>query len=555
MCTRSCKPSTESLSIIVEHGIRQICDGNSGGHFPIDSFGKNAGIYAPSPTLKSMADSIPTAVMFSRGVAQRVQRRRSGLWLQWFVVFLLATQIPLLFLDQIAAVLGAAGGPLRVLLRTVPYLGSLLLLFLIPGRALRHPATLAAIIVLVIMGVSWFHPTTNSPISGTAQAVLYLAILAPLFWVPRLQIDLAIFRRVVLILWGFHTISAAVGILQVYFPGQFQPSLSTALLAQGEVYVESLQMTTASGQQVFRPMGLTDHPGGAAVAGFNAVLFGMGFLLIRSQPWMKLGAVGSMAVGLAAIYLSQVRSTLVLTIVCVLVFAAALAVRGRMNKVAVLLPAVVGVAVLSFAWAVALGGASVLSRLATLTEDSPTEVYQSNRGHFLTYTFNYLLPEYPLGAGLGRWGMMNTYFGDNSDPDRAVMWVEIQWTGWLLDGGAPLILAYVAALLAAVWTMWRISGMRNSAINGEGLSVWGALLFAYNIGVIAVTFNYPIFTGTGGMEFWMLNAALFTAAAHAGRTERAARRVSRPGSASEVGLQFMPDGRAASALAARRLSE
>ena len=37
-------------------------------------------------------------------------------------------------------------------------------------------------------------------------------------------------------------------------------------------------------------------------------------------------------------------------------------------------------------------------------------------------------------------------------------------------------------------------------------------MLAYDVGAVALTFNYPLFIGQGGMEFWLLNAALFTAA-------------------------------------------
>jgi hypothetical protein len=97
--------------------------------------------------------------------------------------------------------------------------------------------------------------------------------------------------------------------------------------------------------------------------------------------------------------------------------------------------------VATFTWAVAIGGESTLERLSSLVSDRADAVYQQNRGHFLEDTINVLLPQYPLGAGLGRWGMMNSYFGDKSNPLTQQIWVEIQWTGWLLDGGVPLIIA------------------------------------------------------------------------------------------------------------------
>jgi hypothetical protein len=119
----------------------------------------------------------------------------------------------------------------------------------------------------------------------------------------------------------------------------------------------------------------------------------------------------------------------------------------------------------------------------------------------LQHTINNLLPQYPLGAGLGRWGMMNNYFGDNTYLDSQPIWVEIQWTGWLLDGGVPLIIAYVAALYFACITAWQIAINRKFG----DFSLWGGL-------VLAITFNYPIFNSQGGMELWLLNGALFVAA-------------------------------------------
>jgi hypothetical protein len=44
------------------------------------------------------------------------------------------------------------------------------------------------------------------------------------------------------------------------------------------------------------------------------------------------------------------------------------------------------------------------------------------------------------------------------------------------------------------------------------LWIWAAVIVAYDFGALAVTFNYPLFIGQGGMEFWLLNAALFTGA-------------------------------------------
>jgi hypothetical protein len=64
--------------------------------------------------------------MARRGVA-------GSTWIVGFVVFLLSSQLALVFLDQLALVIGGTG-PLRMLVRSATYAASLLLLFLIPRR-------------------------------------------------------------------------------------------------------------------------------------------------------------------------------------------------------------------------------------------------------------------------------------------------------------------------------------------------------------------------------------------------------------------------------------
>ena len=149
---------------------------------------------------------------------------------------------------------------------------------------------------------------------------------------------------------------------------------------------------------------------------------------------MRAACFGSMMFGMMVIYLSQVRSVLVLAAVSILVFGVVLAWQKEFAKVGTL--ATIGMIVVlgSLALAIAVGGESVTSRLETLVEDRASEVYYANRGRFLEETVDELLPRYPFGAGMGRWGMMNMYFGDNTNIDRSNIWVEIQWTGWLLDG-------------------------------------------------------------------------------------------------------------------------
>jgi hypothetical protein len=387
------------------------------------------------------------------------------------------------------------------------FASSIVMLFVLQKRGAQHPSTAPAFWILGIVFLSLFYPTTNM-VAGIAQAAMYLAILAPIFWASRLKIELPALHKIILVLWAFYTLSATFGVLQVYFPGRFQPNLSAVYASMDKGYIADLSITTTKGERVLRPMGLTDTPGGAATAGFYAVLFALGLFVTDSRMWMKCAAIGSMMVGTMCLYLCQIRSILVMAAICVIVFGGLLAWKGRLAKISSLAIVLVAVVFGSFSWAVSLAGDSVYGRLSTLVASSPTEVYYKSRGIFLEYTVNEILPEYPLGAGLGRWGMMSSYFGASGDPSQKGIYVEIQWTGWILDGGAALALAYVAAIFMTTLMGWKI--MKNS--KGEDMAVWGALLIAYNVGAFAITFNYPYFASQGGMEFWLLNAIIFSAA-------------------------------------------
>lgn len=414
-------------------------------------------------------------------------------------------------LIQIACQLGLLVGPagmVRVALRSAGFVGSLMLLLLLPARGPKHPAFGWAIASLVMLGLGFLQPTTHI-VAGLAQFAMCLAIVGPLFWVPRLAASQAVLRRILAILWGFHSLSAAVGVLQVYFPGRFQPKLSQVIEQQG-VYADGLKIVLANGEEVWRPMGLTDVPGGAAMAGLYAIVLGSGFFLTSRSGIVRLAAVGSTLLGLFCIYLSQVRSILVVTGVCILALLSLLAQRGDLRRLLGLALAGACVVVIGTLWAFSVGGESVNRRLTTLVEDRPTEVYYRNRGVFLEDTLLHRLPEFPLGAGLGRWGMMYQYFGDRDDLQSPVLHAEIQWTAWVYDGGVPLLLCYAAALLTTCWVTWRI----GSRPGKDPLTLWTVVILAYDLGALAITFNYPLFNGQGGMEFWLLNATLFTAATY-----------------------------------------
>lgn len=246
------------------------------------------------------------------------------------------------------------------------------------------------------------------------------------------------------------------------------------------------------------------------MAGLYAIVFGLGFLVAARHPLQVVAGLASLPVGLFCIILSQVRSALVVAGILAVALVGVLVAARRYAAAARVTVVVPAVAAGAFIWAVALGGQATIDRFKTLLEGS--EVYYKSRGIFLEETVTEHVPEYPFGAGLGRWGMMLTYFGDSSNPNAAPLWVEIQWTGWVFDGGVPLTLAYMAALAAAVVATVRVA----LYCPDPWLAGWAELIVAYDVAALAITFNATPFAGQTGLEFWLLNATVFAAGRTAG---------------------------------------
>ena len=422
-------------------------------------------------------------------------------WLIFYYVVQIACQLALL----VTWLSGA-----RLFFRSTSYVISLILLAVTAGRttAGRQPAARLALVTLAILGLEIFHPQTESAIGALATIAMYAAILGPLFWAPRLALDVKWFRRLVFMIWGFQSLSALFGALQVYFPDTFHSSVSAAL---EESYVSSLQITLSNGERILRPSGLTDIPGGAAVGGTYAILLALGLWTDEPKRWLRVCLAASIAIGMFVVYICQIRSLVVMIAISIVATGLTNGLSGRVRRFAstsVLLGAIASVA---FVAAVAVGGEDVTRRLSTLIASSPTEVYYTNRGIFLEHTLFDLLPQYPLGAGLARWGMVANYFGV-TDP-ATFIYVEIQWTGWLLDGGVVLIFVYCLMLGVTIGAVWRLAQSSSDTKGGAAIATWAAALIGYDLGTVALTFNFPAFMSGFGMDFWLLNAALLTVAA------------------------------------------
>lgn len=434
--------------------------------------------------------SVPqTGVTTSAGTVASGRSRRLGssAWVFGYVAIQFACQVALLTKEL---------APARVVFRSAVFGASLLFLFVVPGSSRSpHPVRSMALAIMTIVTLAAFNPEGGSPLAVAAHWAMYLSVLAPLFWIARLDIGEKTLGQLMLLLWGFHTASAVVGVLQVYYPGQFQPALTTFITEK-----QALVLRLASGDLVVRPTGLTGVPGGAASSGAFAALFGIGVVLTRPFAGARGFAMISMIAGMMCIYLAQVRSALVLLGVCFIVVVALLALSGRVPRAAWLLVIAAVVVVVGFDLAFDLGGENMTNRLRTLVQYDPATVYRSNRGIMIEDALTNILPTYPFGVGLGQWGMVFLYFGSGEQRFGA----EVQWVGWLLDGGFLLVLAYTAALVTVVGYTIRAS---VRATSGDR-SAWAAVITAYNIGVFALCFSYVPFMSAAGLEIWLLNAVL-----------------------------------------------
>jgi hypothetical protein len=371
-----------------------------------------------------------------------------------------------------------------------------------------------------------FHPTTNSLIAGAAQVMLYLCVMAPLFWVPSLVRDSRHLVRLLSILLVCNGINAAVGILQVYDPDRWMPAEISKVVMES-YDISSLSYTRSDGKVIIRPPGLSDSPGAVCGPSFVAALLGLSFCVSPISAWKKGLCLAFGLAGITAIYLSLVRTSLLIVAGSLLIYLGTLVLQNNLRKAAWFLVLISTIAFLSFSGAVLLGGESIVKRFETLIEDDPITVYYSaGRGGQLEGAFTNYLFDYPLGAGLGRWGMMRYYFGNPWSRHSPALWAELQFPAWILDGGIILTVLYCSALLATALYEYRLA----CAPGNSSLSSWAAIVFAINGGTLGLIFGFTPFTTQIGMQYWFLAGAL----AGAARAEIAARRPAIRDQRSEV---------------------
>ena len=386
---------------------------------------------------------------------------------------------------------------LRLPLRVGVYGISLAALLLVRGRGTPHPAAKVVWLIMLVLGLGLLIPG-GGIVAAIAQCTLYVATAAPLIWAGRLKIDRKTFRAALLIIWAFHTASAGLGVLQVKYPGRFDGAVSENY---DDYFIGAMTITIADGTKLMRPKGLTDTAGGAGASGVSAAILAIGVLLTARNPLMQAAAVLSMIVGLFSIYLSNGRTNIVLVAVALIAASFVLLRRNDQPRLVLLAGVATIVTIVGTTLAFAIGGSATFDRFATLTAEPASEVVYKNRGTFLEGLLKEDIFKYPLGAGAGRWGMMNGYFGNPA----AALWAEMQWQALLYDGGIQLILLYIWLLTSLLWNAWKI------ALNSPDreLSCWATAIFSFTLATVAASFVYPIYVKQAAVEVFLLNACLY----------------------------------------------
>lgn len=356
--------------------------------------------------------------------------------------------------------------------------------------------------VMALLAIMLFHPLTPSLTGGFAQIAVYFAVMAPLFWAPVFVRTPEHLARILWILLLCSGCNAIVGVLQVYDP-RFLPAEFSRVITGNEVAMGSVTFIGRNGDRLMRPPGLFDTPGAVAGPAMSAALLGLIFATSGIAAWKRLLALTLAVAGLSAIYLSQVRISLVMTLLMMGIYTFTSFRQGRLGRASQFGILAGAIVVGGFIIALALGGSVIRDRVMTLIGADPITVYQGARGAQLTMTFGQMLYEHPLGAGVGRWGMAAAYFG-NFTHLSAPLWAEIQFTGWMIDGGVLMIALYCGALVVAAATQWKLAMLKAY----PRLNTCAATVLSANLGTGLLIFSFTPFVTQIGIQYWFLAGAL-----------------------------------------------
>jgi hypothetical protein len=348
------------------------------------------------------------------------------------------------------------------------------------------------------------HPFTSSTLAGLAQFVLYLSVIAPIFWAGTFVRTPEHLARLLALLLICNGLNALVGVLQVYDPSRWMPPEMSRIMSESIYGLGTVTYRGPDGRMIVRPPGLFDTPGAVAGPGMYAALLGLVFASSAIAWWKRIAALAASFAGIAAIYLSQVRVSLIVSILMFGAYFAVLMVQARKSRAVFFGGIAAGIVVATFSFALTLGGESIAERTFTLFAQDPVALYAGSRGGQLSYTFGEILQRYPFGAGLGRWGMIAVYFGSSGRPEVEPLWVEIQVAGWAIDGGIVLLILSVGALVVTLASEVQIARTDRDA----RVRACAAVVLAANLGTAALIFTFTPFVTQIGLQFWFLAGAL-----------------------------------------------
>jgi hypothetical protein len=356
--------------------------------------------------------------------------------------------------------------------------------------------------VMALLAIMLFHPLTPTLSGGVAQIAVYFSVMAPLFWAPVFVRTPEHLARILWLLLLCSGCNALVGVLQVYDP-RFLPAEFSRVISGNEVAMGSVTFIGRNGERLLRPPGLFDTPGAVAGPAMSAALLGLIFAVSGIAAWKRLLSFTFAIAGLAAIYLSQVRISLVMTVMMMGIYTFTTFRQGRLGRASQFGILAGAIVIGGFVIALALGGPAIRERVMTLLGGDPIAVYQGARGVQLSITFTEMLYEHPLGAGVGRWGMAAAYFGNFTQLSRP-LWAEIQFTGWMIDGGILMIALYCGALVVTALTQWKVAMLRAY----PRLNTCAAAVMSANLGTAVLIFSFTPFVTQIGIQYWFLAGAL-----------------------------------------------
>ena len=156
-----------------------------------------------------------------------------------------------------------------------------------------------------------------------------------------------------------------------------------------------------------------------------------------------------------------------------------------------------------------VGGDAVADRFSGLLNDGVFHTFEENRGLIIRYTMTEMLVEFPLGAGLGRWGMMQTSLRRSdavagaADPRRR---------------RSQLVGCWMVAFRCCSSTSVRLRlpfgyTYRLSIDSRFGrLQDVATVLLCVQLTVVGLCLSGPVFNNQLGIQFWAMTGALAGAA-------------------------------------------